>query len=130
MLVGPLLALLGTAIAVDAVNVPRTTSHHHLSSYTTSSSSLTNATLANAPYKDPSLSVSKRVANLVSLMTIEEKVAQLQQGDVSNWLNTTSGEFNQTGLEVNFAQKAGQFYVGYPITWVRSVSISRKQKHL
>ncbi|KAF7976110.1 hypothetical protein HWV62_7541 [Athelia sp. TMB] len=111
MLVGLLLALLGAATAADAVNVPRTTVGNAISP------SHTTTTLANAPYKDPSLSVSKRVANLVSLMTIEEKVAQLQQGDVSNWLNTTSGEFNQTGLEVNFAQKAGQFYVGYPITW-------------
>ncbi|KAF7976013.1 hypothetical protein HWV62_8022 [Athelia sp. TMB] len=111
MLVELLLAFLGVATAADAVNVPRTTIGDAISPPHTTT------TLANAPYKDPSLSVSKRVANLVSLMTIEEKVAQLQQGDVSNWLNTTSGEFNQTGLEVNFAQKAGQFYVGYPITW-------------
>lgn len=118
MLVGPLLALLGTAVSADAVNVP------------TQTLSSNNAMLTNAPYKDPSLSVSKRVANLVSLMTIEEKAAQLQQGDISNWLNTTSGEFNQTGLEVNFAQKAGQFYVGYPITWVRNYFILRKLRNL
>jgi beta-glucosidase len=50
-------------------------------------------------------------------MTIKEKAAQLMQGDISNWLNTTSGTFNHSGLVQNFEQKAGQFYVGYPISW-------------
>lgn len=39
------------------------------------------------------------------------------QGDISNWLNVTSGEFNRTGLELSFEQKAGSYYVGYPISW-------------
>lgn len=73
--------------------------------------------LANAPYKNPSLSVDERVQDLVSRMTIEEKAAQLMQGDISNWLNTTSGAFNHSGLVQNFEEKAGQFYVGYPISW-------------
>jgi beta-glucosidase len=94
-----------------------------------------NASLANAVYKDASQSVDARVENLVSLMTLEEKMAQLMQGihfsntlfrspltsslagDISNWLNTTSGEYNQTGLEFNFANRSGMFYVGYPISW-------------
>lgn len=50
-------------------------------------------------------------------MTIEEKATQLMQGDISNWLNVTSGEFNRTGLELSFEQKAGSYYVGYPISW-------------
>jgi beta-glucosidase len=73
--------------------------------------------LANAPYKDRSLAVEDRVQDLVSRMTIEEKTAQLMQGDISNWLNTTTGIFNHSGLVQNFDQKAGQFYVGYPISW-------------
>lgn len=73
--------------------------------------------LANAPYKDPSLPVEARVEDLLGRMTIHEKAAQLMQGDISNWLNTTSGAFNHTGLVQNFEQKAGQFYVGYPIPW-------------
>ena len=76
-----------------------------------------NGTLQNAPYKDPSLPVETRVQDLVRRMTIEEKAAQLMQGDISNWLNTTSGAFNHSGLVQNFEQKAGQFYVGYPISW-------------
>jgi beta-glucosidase len=39
-----------------------------------------NASLANAIYKDASQSVDARVENLVSLMTLEEKMAQLMQG--------------------------------------------------
>ncbi|KAI6890717.1 putative beta-glucosidase, partial [Hortaea werneckii] len=76
-----------------------------------------NSSLANAPYKDPSVAIEDRITDLLGRMTIEEKAAQLMQGDISNWLNTTSGAFNETGLAVNFDQKAGMFYVGYPISW-------------
>ncbi|USW53662.1 Putative glycoside hydrolase, family 3, glycoside hydrolase family 3 domain, immunoglobulin [Septoria linicola] len=76
-----------------------------------------NASLANAPYKDASLPVEIRISDLLSRMTIEEKATQLMQGDISNWLNTTSGAFNRTGLELSFEQKAGMYYVGYPISW-------------
>ena len=77
----------------------------------------TNGSLTNAPYKNPKLPVETRVQDLVSRMTIHEKAAQLIQGDISNWLNTTDGSFNHSGLVQNFEQKAGQFYVGYPISW-------------
>ncbi|CRG87143.1 hypothetical protein PISL3812_04158 [Talaromyces islandicus] len=32
-------------------------------------------------------------------------------------MNSTSGEFNETGLVENMQEKAGSFYVGYPISW-------------
>jgi beta-glucosidase len=75
---------------------------------------------ANATYKDPTASVDARVADLLSRMTIEEKTAQLVQGDFSNWINTTSNAFNASGLAWNMAHRAGQFYVGYaiPPAWV------------
>ncbi|PPJ50600.1 hypothetical protein CBER1_05723 [Cercospora berteroae] len=76
-----------------------------------------NDSLANAPYKDASVPIEDRISDLLSKMTIEEKALQLMQGDISNWLNTTDGRFNRTGLELNFAQKAGMYYVGYPISW-------------
>jgi len=79
--------------------------------------SSSNGSLANAPYKNPNLPVEDRIKDLLSRMTIEEKTSQLMQGDISNWLNTTDGSFNRTGLELNFEQKAGQYYVGYPISW-------------
>ncbi|KAF2684149.1 glycoside hydrolase family 3 protein [Lentithecium fluviatile CBS 122367] len=73
-----------------------------------------------AIYKDASASVEERVADLISRMTIEEKTAQLIQGDISNWVNTTTNAFNATGLAWNFANRAGQFYVGYPVqqSWI------------
>ena len=86
---------------------------------------------ANATYKDPSASVEARVADLLSRMTIEEKTAQLIQGDISNWINTTTNAFNATGLEWNFANRGGQFYVGYPISqeWT-SDGIRRAQEYI
>jgi beta-glucosidase len=75
---------------------------------------------ANATYKDPSASIDDRVADLLSRMTIEEKTSQLIQGDISNWINTTTNAFNSTGLVWNFEKRGGQFYVGYPIeqSWI------------
>lgn len=74
----------------------------------------------NATYRDPNASVDDRVADLLSRMTIEEKTAQLVQGDFSSWINTTSNAFNASGLAWNMAHRAGQFYVGYaiPQPWI------------
>ncbi|RYP12024.1 hypothetical protein DL767_011530 [Monosporascus sp. MG133] len=72
---------------------------------------------ATPVYKNPNAPVEDRVADLLSRMTIEEKTAQLVQGDIRNWLNETDGSFNQTGLEWNMAYRAGQFYVGIPVSW-------------
>jgi beta-glucosidase len=66
-------------------------------------------------YKNPNASVDARVADLLSRMTIADKTAQLIQGDISNWINTTTDAFNATGLAWNMATRAGQFYVGYPV---------------
>jgi beta-glucosidase len=68
-------------------------------------------------YKNPSASIDDRVADLLSRMTIEDKASQLIQGDISNWVNTTTNVFNATGLEWNMATRASQFYVGYPVPW-------------
>lgn len=75
---------------------------------------------ANATYKDPNASLDDRVADLLSRMTIQEKTAQLVQGDFSNWINTTTNAFNFTGLAWNMANRAGQFYVGFPVqqSWI------------
>jgi len=66
-------------------------------------------------YKNPGASVDARVADLLSRMTIQDKMAQLIQGDISNWINVTDNTFNATGLAWNMATRAGQFYVGYPV---------------
>lgn len=43
----------------------------------------------DAPYKDPSLPVEARVEDLISRMTIEDKTAQLMQGE--RWRQTICG---------------------------------------
>lgn len=78
----------------------------------TANASYTNSTPV---YKDPNANVDDRVADLLSRMTIQDKTAQLIQGDISNWRNMTDGTFNATGLAWNMATRAGQFYVGYPV---------------
>lgn len=70
----------------------------------------------NALYKNPKASVEDRVADLLWRMTTEEKVAQIVQGDISNWMNFTDNTVNQTGLAWNMENRAGQFYVGpFPV---------------
>ncbi|CAJ2505449.1 Uu.00g128430.m01.CDS01 [Anthostomella pinea] len=84
-----------------------------------------------AVYKDASAPVESRVADLLSRMTIEEKTAQLVQGDLRNWLNTTDGTLNATGLEWSMANRAGQYYVGVAIPWqMLSDSVKTGQDYL
>ena len=82
-------------------------------------------------YKDSKASVDDRVADLLSRMTIEDKTAQLIQGDISNWINTTTNAFNETGLAWNMATRAGQFYVGYPVPqqWIAE-GVKKAQDYL
>lgn len=90
----------------------------------------TNST-AGAVYKNPSASVDDRIADLLSRMTIEDKTAQLVQGDISNWINTTNNAFNYSGLVFNMAERAGLFYVGYPVPqqWIAD-GVRRAQQYL
>ncbi|KAL4946294.1 hypothetical protein BDV06DRAFT_208772 [Aspergillus oleicola] len=70
-----------------------------------------------ALYKDPNAAIEDRVSDLLGRMTIEDKMGQLIQGDITNWADPDTGEFNFTGLEENMREKAGMFYVGYPVSW-------------
>ncbi|KAL4909380.1 hypothetical protein BDW74DRAFT_174584 [Aspergillus multicolor] len=82
-------------------------------------------------YKDPNASIEDRVSDLLGRMTIEDKTGQLIQGDITNWMNATSGEFNLTGLEENMRIKAGMFYVGYPVAWDWiATNVKRAQDYL
>ncbi|KAL0256461.1 hypothetical protein SLS55_008856 [Diplodia seriata] len=67
-------------------------------------------------YKNPAASVEDRVQDLLSRMTVQEKVAQLIQGDITNFINETTGEFNASGLVWNMEWRAGQIWTGYPIS--------------
>lgn len=70
--------------------------------------------------KGPAASVDERVANLLPRMTIQEKAAQLVQGDFSKWINTTTNASNHSGLVDEMDTRASSFYVGYPVPqqWV------------
>ncbi|KAL2803357.1 glycoside hydrolase superfamily [Aspergillus granulosus] len=82
-------------------------------------------------YKDPNAAIEDRVSDLLGRMTVEDKMAQLIQGDITNWMNSTSGEFNYTGLVENMKVKAGMFYVGYPVPWDWiATNVKRAQDYL
>ncbi|KAI8631065.1 glycoside hydrolase family 3 protein [Xylariaceae sp. FL1651] len=84
-----------------------------------------------AIYKNPNAPVESRIADLMSRMTIEDKTSQLIQGDLRNWLDTDDGSYNETGLEFNMKYRAGQFYVGVPISWKElSEGIKKGQDYL
>ena len=70
-------------------------------------------------YKNATASIDARVADLLSRMTIEDKTSQLMQGDITEWLNTTSGEINTSGLAGFASSTASQFYVGHDMLWSR-----------
>lgn len=73
---------------------------------------------SSAPiYKNSNATIDDRVADLLGRMTIQDKTAQLVQGDISNWINVTDGSFNASGLEWNMETRAGSFYVGYYTDW-------------
>lgn len=82
-------------------------------------------------YKNPSSPINDRVADLLSRMTIEDKTAQLLQGDLQNWLNITTNGFNASGLADMSANKSGLFYVGSPIPqdWL-AAGIRQGQQYL
>jgi beta-glucosidase len=88
--------------------------------------------VANALYKNPRASVDDRVDDLLWRMTVKEKVAQIVQGDLRNWMNLTDNTFNYTGLVWSMEYRAGTFYVGFPPAewdWV-SQGIKRAQDYL
>jgi hypothetical protein len=56
----------------------------------TSTTTSTPKPSAGAPlYKNPNASIEDRVKDLLPRMTLEEKVAQLIQGDINGWMNMT-----------------------------------------
>lgn len=61
-----------------------------------------------AIYKNPNASVDARVADLLSRMTVQDKMAQLMQGGMDNWIDITTNAFNFSGLVENMATMAGQ----------------------
>ncbi|KAF8588906.1 glycoside hydrolase family 3 protein [Ramaria rubella] len=87
-------------------------------------------------YKNPNANIEDRVNDLLGRMSIEEKVAQIIQGDIDGWMNTTDPlddtlTFNQTGLEAMMASKSGSIWGGYQMPWDKFVfAITVGQKYL
>ncbi|KAI0070156.1 glycoside hydrolase [Panus rudis PR-1116 ss-1] len=87
-------------------------------------------------YKNPKASIEDRVNDLLPRMSIQEKVAQLIQGDMNGWMNFNDPldntlTFNQTGLEAMMSQKAGAIWGGYLAPWSKiAYGISIGQKYL
>ncbi|KAF4979678.1 hypothetical protein FZEAL_4169 [Fusarium zealandicum] len=63
-------------------------------------------------YKDAKASVDDRVSDLLKRMTVKEKMAQLIQGDMTNYLNITDGRVNKTGLAWNMEYRANSVWTG------------------
>ncbi|KAF5644679.1 beta-glucosidase [Fusarium sp. NRRL 25303] len=63
-------------------------------------------------YKDPKASIDDRVEDLLKRMTIQDKAAQLIQGDMTNYLNITDETVNKTGLAWNFKYRANSIWTG------------------
>ena len=63
-------------------------------------------------YRDPEAAVDDRVSDLLKRMSIKEKMSQLIQGDMSNYINLTDATFNRTGLEWNMEYRANSVWTG------------------
>lgn len=75
-------------------------------------------TVASTPlYKSPKAPVEARVADLLS---IEDTLEQIIQGDTPNWMNQETGVFNASGLEANMVYKWGAFYTGSGVAYWRN----------
>ncbi|KAI0092684.1 glycoside hydrolase superfamily [Irpex rosettiformis] len=87
-------------------------------------------------YKNPTVSIEDRVNDLLTRMTLEEKVAQLIQGDINGWMDMTDPlddtlTYNQTGLVEMMSTKSGAIWGGYLAKWDKIVyAITVGQKYL
>lgn len=66
----------------------------------------------DAVYKDPEAAIDDRVSDLLGRMSVKEKMAQVIQGDMENYLNLTDASFNRTGLEWNMEYRANSVWTG------------------
>ncbi|KAF9021431.1 glycoside hydrolase [Hymenopellis radicata] len=88
-------------------------------------------------YKDPTANIEDRVNDLLPRMTLEEKVAQIIQGDINGWIVNASDPlddtlaFNQTGLEEMMRLKGGSIWAGYAMPWEKyAFAIEVGQRYL
>jgi beta-glucosidase len=63
-------------------------------------------------YKNPNATVDHRVSDLLKRMTIEEKTAQLIQGDIRDYLDIENGTYNETGMAWIAEKRANSIWTG------------------
>ncbi|KAJ7597640.1 glycoside hydrolase superfamily [Mycena floridula] len=77
-------------------------------------------------YKNPNAAIEDRINDLLPRMTLDEKVAQIIQGDIGisagGWMNLSdplddTKTFNQTALEETVRLKGGSIWAGYATPW-------------
>ena len=66
------------------------------------------------PYKDASLSVEKRVDDLIGRMTLEEKIAQISH--LHSWNVFDGQQLNEEKLQQFCGEKGFGFFEGFPLT--------------
>ncbi|TFK34360.1 glycoside hydrolase superfamily [Crucibulum laeve] len=87
-------------------------------------------------YKNPKASIEARVNDLLPRMTVQEKVAQIIQGDINGWMDMSNPldntlKFNQTGLEEMMRLKGGSIWGGYLVPYEKFVyGVTVGQKYL
>lgn len=87
-------------------------------------------------YKNPNAPIEDRIKDLLPRMTIEEKVAQIIQGDINGWMDMTDAKdntltHNATGLANMMKYKAGSIWAGYSATEEKlAYAVTVGQKYL
>ncbi|XP_006457607.1 hypothetical protein AGABI2DRAFT_213076 [Agaricus bisporus var. bisporus H97] len=87
-------------------------------------------------YKDPNASIEDRIDDLLPRMSLEEKVAQLIQGDINGWMDMSNPldntlTHNESGLDHMLNTRAGSIWAGYQTPWEKFVyAITVGQKYL
>ncbi|KAF8610347.1 glycoside hydrolase [Ceratobasidium sp. AG-I] len=142
-----ILCLVSTPVALAQGSTSKSTSFSFSTTRTASTTNTrsttrtTTSTSTSKPsgvptYKNPNASIEDRIKDLLPRMSIEEKVAQLIQGDINGWMNMTDAAdntltHNATGLANMMKYKAGSIWAGYSATYEKFVyAVTVGQKYL
>jgi hypothetical protein len=79
---------------------------------TTAVAALVCTAACKSTYQNPNAHIDDRVADLLKRMSVGEKMAQLIQGDMSNYLDLTTEAFNSSGLRWNMEYRANSIWTG------------------
>ncbi|RAH67586.1 glycoside hydrolase [Aspergillus aculeatinus CBS 121060] len=71
---------------------------------------------ARALYQDPNLETAVRVQDLLSQMTLREKMAQLMQGELNSFVDFETEYINETSMRNHMFNHTGMLRVSYPRT--------------